>query len=149
MKDEIESILFFYGDDILNSSFIKKEKDYIHHGSVSVFDHSYRVAFFCIFFSLFLPLVFNRRALIRGALLHDYFLYDWHEDDPSHKWHGFIHAKRAYFNASRDFDLCNIEKDIILRHMFPLNITPPKYRESILVCCVDKVCALGETLFLR
>lgn len=149
MKEEIEYILFFYGEDILSSDFIKEEEKYMHHGSVSVFEHSYRVTFFCVLFSLFLPFKFDKRSLIRGSLLHDYFLYDWHEDDPSHKWHGFIHARRALENASRDFELCNIEKDIIVKHMFPLNITPPKYRESVLVCLTDKICATFETLFKR
>ena len=29
--------------------------------------------------------------------------------------------------------------------MFPLNLTPPRYRESILVCIADKICAVYET----
>ena len=35
----------------------------------------------------------SRRELIRGALLHDYFLYDWHIPDKEnpHKLHGFYH----------------------------------------------------------
>ena len=30
------------------------------------------------------------------------------------------------------------------RHMFPLNPTPPKYKESVVVTCADKICATRE-----
>lgn len=82
---------------------------------------------------------------MRGALLHDYFLYDWHIKDPNRKAHGFSHAAAALQNAERDFALNAVERDVIARHMFPLNLTPPRYRESILVCIADKICAVYET----
>ena len=69
--------------------------------------------------------------------------------DKSNRLHGFTHAKRALKNAEKEFSLNPIERDIIIRHMFPLNIKPPKYRESIIVCIADKISATIETLFLR
>ena len=48
-------------------------------------------------------------------------------------------------NAERDFQLNAVERDMIVKHMFPLNLTPPRYRESILVCIADKICAVYET----
>jgi uncharacterized protein len=33
----------------------------------------------------------NINSLIRGALLHDYFLYDWHKGKNRKKLHGFRH----------------------------------------------------------
>ena len=47
----------------------------------------------------------------------------------------------------RLFDL--IERDIIKKHMFPLNIAFPKYKESLIVCIADKIIALYETVFKR
>ena len=85
---------------------------------------------------------------MRGALLHDYFLYDWHVPSETHRGHGFTHARTALHNASRDFTLDAVERDVIERHMFPLNPVPPRYRESVLVCLADKICAIGETLHL-
>ena len=85
------------------------------------------------------------RALIRGALLHDYFLYDWHEADKSHRFHGFIHAGRALLNAEKDFELSDIERNMIKSHMFPLNPVLPRYRESVILCVADKICAARET----
>lgn len=88
----------------------------------------------------------DQHALIRGALLHDYFLYDWHEKDDSHKWHGFYHAGKALQNAMEDFALSEIEKETIRRHMFPLNPIPPRCREAWIVTLADKICSGGETV---
>lgn len=139
-----------YGSDILFSPNMQLEKHFLQHGEVSVFAHSIAVTCACIWLSGFLRTRLNirldERALVRGALLHDYFLYDWHVPDKSHRLHGFFHAQRALENASRDFALGEIERDMILRHMFPLNLRPPVFRESIVLCIADKLCAADETL---
>lgn len=53
--------------------------------------------------------------------------------------------QQRYKMQSDDFALNAVERDVIARHMFPLNLTPPRYRESILVCIADKICAVYET----
>ena len=142
----MESVVMYHGKDIITSKNIDVEKLFIQHARVSVFEHSFGVACLSIYISKKLRLKVNKRALIRGALLHDYFLYDWHVKDENHKLHGFRHAKRALDNAEKDFLLNPIEKDIIERHMFPLNIKLPKYKESVIVCIADKICAMWEML---
>ena len=144
--ENIETAVDFYGGDILTSSGMQMEKLFLQHGAVTVFAHSVAVACLCLYLARLLGLRVDRRALVRGALLHDYFLYDWHIPDPSHRLHGFFHPQRALENADRDFDLGPIERDVIRRHMFPLTLMPPKYSESILVCTADKLCALCETV---
>ena len=84
------------------------------------------------------------RSLIRGALLHDYFLYDWREGTPGDRMHGFGHARIALKNAKHDYEIDKIQEDIIIKHMFPLNIKPPRYRESVIVTIADKICATCE-----
>ena len=37
------------------------------------------------------------------------------------------------------------EKDIIIKHMWPLTIIPPRYIESFIITLVDKYCALKES----
>ena len=59
------------------------------------------------------------------------FLYNWREHNRDHKLHGFYHARKAMENAQRDFGLNPLEANIIHRHTFPLNPTPPKYKESV------------------
>ena len=98
------------------------QKSHIQHGTTTVFDHSVNVAITSLRLSEKLNAAgirVNRRELIRGALLHDYFLYDWHEKDRSHSWHGFRHPATALKNARNDFELTRVEEDIISRHMFP------------------------------
>ena len=120
---------------------------YIQHGTTSTLEHCISVAYVSFSIAKKFHINCNYNSLIRGALLHDYFLYDWHVSDESHKWHGFSHARMALLNASRDFELTPIEKDIIEKHMFPLNIRLPKYKESYLVTIADKICSSYETIY--
>lgn len=132
--------------DILKSDGMQSEKRFIHHGKISCYKHSLSVAFMSVKMARLLKLKVNFRSLIRGALLHDYFLYDWHKTDNGNGLHGFSHAGTALRNALRDFVLNDIERDIIVKHMFPLNISLPKYRESVIVMLADKICTLLEVL---
>ncbi len=140
--------ILLHGEDILRSPNMQLEQEFMQHGGVSVLEHSVTVACACLVLAYRLGISVNERALVRGALLHDYFLYDWHERDRSHRFHGLIHARRALENAERDFLLGEIERNMILTHMFPLNFSPPRYRESVIICVADKICALAETLCL-
>ena len=143
--DNIE-LIKYYGSDILKSENMQKEKEFIQHGDVSVYEHSVSVALECLKIANYLQIPIDIKSLIRGALLHDYFLYDWHEKDDSHKWHGFRHAKTALKNAKKEYILSEIEENMIYCHMFPLNLRIPKYRESIILCIADKIVATKETI---
>lgn len=123
---------------------MQTEKHYRHHGTVNCYEHSVSVACMSVWLAEYFHCKVDLRSMIRGALMHDYFLYDWRVPDKEHRFHAFTHAKRALRNAERDFSLTAVERDIIARHMFPLNPIPPKYRESILVCLADKICAVYE-----
>ena len=142
---EIEEIVLLYGADILSSSGMQAERLFLQHGTVSVFEHSLNVACMCVWIAMVLHLAVSYGELVRGALLHDYFLYDWHVPDPSHRLHGFTHPRCALRNAERDFSLSRVERDMIARHMFPLTPLPPRYRESRILCIADKICACQET----
>ena len=142
---ELRAELKLRGAEILRADGMRAGKKFLQHGDVSVYEHCINVAFLSLYLAKRFGLSVDRRSLVRGALLHDYFLYDWHENDPSHRLHGFHHARRALENACREFPLNEREKDIIAKHMFPLNLRPPRYKESALVCAADKCCALLET----
>lgn len=137
------------GHPITSSSKMMKEKHFTQHRGTSVYEHSIGVAYTSYFIAKHLPVQFDEKALIRGALLHDYFLYDWHEKDDSHKWHGFNHPRIAKEKAIQDFQINEKEANIIHRHMFPLTLIPPKHREGVLVSCMDKICAICEMMNIR
>jgi len=141
------------GSDVIFSESIEPMKTYIQHGTTTVFSHCVSVAKYSLLIAHFLENRFgikvDRDSLVRGALLHDYFLYDWHDKEvPGRRIHGFTHPRKAMENAVRDFEMNTTEQDIIRKHMFPLTLIPPKHRESFIVCIADKWCALFETFKL-
>lgn len=146
---QIQRIVERQGEEIILHRHMRIERDCYQHGSVTTFAHSIRVACLSIWLADRMHL-WNRvdqRALVRSALLHDYFLYDWHEwDNGTHRLHGLTHGQTALLNASRDFQLGSVERDSIARHMFPLMPIPPKYLEGYIVSLADKVSATRETL---
>ena len=140
-----------HGHDILNAETFLQAKEHCQHGNVSVWQHSMNVAKMSLRMGKRLPFKVCEKDLVRGALLHDYFQYDWHtrksEFPRVFKMHGFTHAKRALENAKKDFDLSHIEKDIIGKHMWPLTLRSiPKHRESWIVTLADKYVSLLETI---
>lgn len=134
--------------DILQSKNFQSTRGHIQHGNMTVNSHCMDVAKYSLAISEKLRIPCSRRELIRGALLHDYFLYDWHsrEHVPIYKLHGFFHPGTALENASKEYDLTPRERDIIKKHMWPLTVVPPMCREAWIVTTADKWCSLLETL---
>ena len=145
--------LFTRGKDIILSPEAQVLKTFTQHGETTVFEHCLSVAKFSLLMAHFLErtlkISIDKDSLVRGALLHDYFLYDWHDKTvPGRRVHGFTHPTTARKNAERDFGLNDLERDIISKHMFPVTPFPPMHRESVIVNLADKWCALCETLKL-
>ncbi len=153
MENELmtaEQLVLRIADKLETESRYSLTKDYIQHGSVSVYAHCISVAAESLRIARRLRLNVDTDSLIRGALLHDYFLYDWHDNpDGRHNLHGFTHPYKALKNAIEDFDLNEKECDIIVHHMFPLVPVPPHSKEAWVVCLADKICATRETLLMR
>ena len=144
---KILSIIQKYGRDILENELFLREREFIQHGDTTTYTHSLCVTCISVSIALKKNKPVDMRSLVRGALLHDYFLYDWNEKNEYHRLHGYTHAKRAMENAKKDFTLNKTEAGIIYAHMFPLNLTHlPKSREARIVCLADKICAGYETL---
>lgn len=135
-----------YASDILNDDTFKLQKEYLQHGKVSVYDHVIYVADKSLSYAKRLHLKINEKELVRGALLHDYYLYDWHIHGAFYRGHIIKHPKEAAEKARQDFKTSKKEESIIRRHMFPLTITPPRYKEGWLVSWADKTSAVSETL---
>ncbi len=140
-----------YANDIFESDNFKSTKEYIQHGNMSVQEHCINVAKASLYIRDRLKIRCNTRDLIRGALLHDYFLYDWHKSDKvnSHRLHGFFHPARALYNARKEYHLSPRQQDIIIKHMWPLTVIPPMCREAWIVTTADKYCSLLETFYIQ
>ena len=127
---------------------ILQMKGFMQHGRITTYEHVMNVALTSFLINRRLRLKGKEDELVRGAILHDYFLYDWHHWEG--ELHGFYHAGAALRNARRDFALTPREENIIGSHMWPLNLTKiPRCREAWIVCIADKIVSAKETLFLR
>lgn len=145
MKNYIDEIVK-NAEDILYSETMLSTKKHLQHGNTSVYDHSVSVAVTSLYLADEYHVAVNRRSLIRGALLHDYFLYDWHDRPKEYRPHGFTHADTALKNAQRDFQINELEAEMIYCHMFPMNILRvPLHKESMILCIADKIVGSKET----
>ncbi len=122
---------------------------FIQHGNVTTLEHVVRVARCAYAWAELRNLDVNEKDLVAGAILHDFYLYDWHErPHPPH--HATKHPVYAAENAQKVFDSSPEVLAIVRSHMWPLPPTRvPRSREALLVCVADKYCSLYETLFLR
>jgi uncharacterized protein len=140
-----------YAKDILESDNFQSTKEHIQHGNMTVEEHCINVAKTSLYIKEKLNIKCNTRDLVRGALLHDYFLYDWHVEDKEHphKLHGFYHPGRALENARKEYVVTKIQADIISKHMWPLTLVPPMCVEAWIVTMADKYCSTLETLHVH
>lgn len=130
-------------DDLLRDNAVR-EMDQIrqHTASVTRLGHSLFVSYTTYRICRLLKLNFDEAA--RGALLHDLYMYDQHLS-MYHKGHLRRHPAIALENAANRFSLSGIESDAICHHMWPINIkNPPRTKEAIIVCLLDKVCSIAE-----
>lgn len=139
-----------YAAAILKDEKVLSSAGNIQHGTVSVLTHSVMVAKYAYNLNCLFNLGCDPKTLIRGALLHDFFLYDWHdipENIAKQGLHGFRHPMIAAENARRVFGVTPKEYSVIVTHMWPLTFTRvPFTKEGWLVCLVDKYCSILETL---
>ena len=117
-------------------------KEINHHFGKTRLDHVLEVSWLSFKMSKFFDL--DHSAVVRGSLLHDLFYYDWFREGP--RWHGLRHPRIALENARKVTSLSVRERDIILRHMWPLTPIPPRYLESFCVCLADKYCSWRDYL---
>lgn len=128
--------------DIITRDEYRQLREYKHHVRGTVYSHSVKVAYLCYRHLRRRGRQADARELVRGALLHDLYLYERRRFGLRH-W--VIHPRYALKNAKALCpDLTPRESDIIRRHMFPLTPIPPKYKESWLVCYFDKVAAVSD-----
>ena len=143
-KREIVQAIQHQAKLLLAEGRLSETKQFIQHSDMTVFQHCAHVAYISCVLCVKLGLDVSWEDLIRASLLHDYFLYDWHELKAFDFRHAFGHPTMAMHNALADYKLTDKEKQIIQRHMWPLTIVPPTCREGWIVVLADKLCTLLE-----
>lgn len=130
--------------DMIENNTVKQMHDFKQHYETTCFEHCLVASYYC--YLLCKKFNLDYISCSRAAMVHDLFLYDWRKRQNGRKGlHAFTHPQTAYDNASKLFDLNEKEKDIIVKHMWPVTLALPKYKESYILTLVDKYCALNES----
>ena len=131
--------------DLTKNEKVQEMKLYRQHFDTNCYEHCLTASYYC--YRICKKLHLDYKSAARGAMLHDMFLYDWRKPNPSGGFHAFKHGKIAYKNASNEFELNDIEKDMIIKHMWPVTLSLPKYPETFILTLVDKYCAFEESAY--
>lgn len=144
-KDTIEFINII--SELIYNPTVQKMKIFRQHYDSSCFEHCLEVSYISYIICKKLGLDYVSAA--RAGLLHDLFLYDWRHSRKKlnlEGYHAFVHPKIALKNAEQLFELNDKEKDIIVKHMWPVTFFDfPKYKESFIITLVDKYSALKSS----
>lgn len=127
--------------DIFRNTEFKKIYNIEHHG-ISRMEHSIKISYYS--YRIAKKLKMDYVSVARGGLLHDFYL-DGDERNTKRKFlDTFTHPMKALYTTMNNFSINDLEKDIIVGHMFPVYFICPKHKESILVNLVDKVIGFKE-----
>ena len=129
--------------DLFDQEKVQEMKHYRQHYNINCFEH-------CLFVSYNTYLICKKHHLdyisgARAGMLHDLFLYDWRKRENGRRGlHAYTHPKVALKHASTFLNLNDKEKDMILKHMWPVTPAFPKYKETFVITFVDKYFAVAE-----
>ncbi len=134
-----------YTKDLLRDPLVDSMKQYRHHGETNTHYHSvfvaYRVCRMCT--DLHIP---DARAIVRTALLHDFYLYEWYTEKHDEN-HIFYHPKESVKNIEAHFgSMTDNARNMVLSHMFPLARQLPRSSGAWLLTLADKRCACEDYL---
>ncbi len=149
----------------INNNEFQKRRLFLHHKNSSVWQHSINVSFKA--FKYAKKIGADKRVCAIAGLFHDFYPQAWLYSEELYKFdasylkriqlreplfqkHGFTHAREAYDNFIKYFPEEKNKKieNCIKRHMFPLNIVPPKYKESWIITFTDKQDSIKDTFYI-
>ena len=129
---------------LIENEKVQEMKKYRQHYETTCYDHCLEASYYC--YKICKKFKLDYISSAKAAMVHDLFLYDWRKRQPDRKGlHAFTHGKTAYENASKILDLNPMQKDMIIKHMWPLTLALPRYKETYILTLVDKYCALSES----
>ncbi len=130
--------------DLLAHEKVQEMQTYPHHKAVDTLYHSVNVSF--LTYQICSVLRLHTEEATRAALLHDFYLYNWYVEKHG-EYHMWYHPKEAVKNAHKYFGALSArQSNMILSHMFPLFVEPPRSCEAFVLTCADKICATRDLL---
>ncbi|WP_409022666.1 HD domain-containing protein [Dellaglioa sp. P0083] len=137
-----DELYMSYVGDLLAKPEVQRLSEYTQHHFSTRLEHSISVSYDS--YRIAKRLHLNAKATARAGLLHDLFYYDWRTTKFDRGTHAWIHPRIAIRNAEKLTTLSDLEKDIIMKHMWGATVAPPKYPEGYIVTMVDKYEATSE-----
>lgn len=148
---------------MVNEEFQKRRLFKHHHNSV--WDHSIDVSLRA--YKVARRYRADKRICAIAGLLHDFYPLAWQyskeleeynpkyldrlsRKEPLLKKHGFTHAREAtenYLIFFKEYENKRISNSI-KRHMFPINIVPPRYMEGWVVSMADKKSSFKDSMHI-
>lgn len=137
-----KSIYFDIYSEFNDVNKFREMKSIIHHGNNRL-SHINRVAKLSFLISKKLRLDYV--SCTRGAIMHDFFTIE-DVSKEENKLRQFLkkHPTKALDNSLQYFDVNEIERNIILSHMYPITKEKPKSMEAKIVCITDKLVSFYE-----
>ena len=129
-------------DDLIHHPTVLTLNNYSQHLNTSRYQHSLNVAYYAHLIARYFDV--NHRECVRGAFLHDLFLYDWRTEQTTPGIHVNVHPREALKNAKMITEVSSIMEDTIVNHMWPLGDAQPQTKEAWIVQASDKLCAVME-----
>ena len=132
--------------DLLDLDEVQELKDFKHHIVTNRFQHSLNVSYYN--YRLCRLLHLDAASAARAGLLHDLYHYDTKKYTSGRHGlrHSAYHPMVALERAESIAPINERERDMIVKHMWPVTPSRPKYAETYVLTFVDKYCAVIEFL---
>ena len=140
LKAKLEEI---YQTFLHDEKILRMKKIPMHRGS-NCYIHSFKVTKLAIKRAI-RHKKGNLEVILLGAILHDYYLYDWRVEKEKRNEHIYKHPYIAIENAIRDFGIHEPVRKVIETHMWPFNFTHfPASKEARIITLADKTIYIKE-----
>lgn len=130
--------------NVLENKEVVKLIDVKHHKNTNRLMHCLHVSYRCFLVSYRHQMDYVSAAI--GGLLHDFCLDnkgEYIKKTFEDIW-CFYHPQEALKNTEKYFVITDVAKDMISKHMFPVALSIPKYKETYLIAYWDKHYAIRE-----
>jgi len=143
-----DSELMSYASDILTHPEFYDMGKRTAHKYESRQKHLLNVAYYALKFSRRSKKL-DRRAIVRSALLHDFYPYQRFKKYTGYREHVKRHPQEALEHSMKLFELSDKERSIISCHMWPWAPEKPSCKEALPVILADNFAAIMENFYHR